>query len=128
MQKTADVCKSQKLAELESFLKMYESMRLSILKAPIDDELKAKNLKRCDSEMEIVQKKINRLNSKNQKGNRNMKKIEKAGRSAVKQKTPETAEEFFERGNAHDDRGDLDKAVEDYNNAIRLKPDDADAY
>jgi tetratricopeptide (TPR) repeat protein len=32
------------------------------------------------------------------------------------------------RGNARGDKGDLDGAIQDYNEAIRLKPDDAEAF
>ena len=32
------------------------------------------------------------------------------------------------RGNAYHDKGEYDRAIRDYDEAIRLKPDDADAY
>jgi tetratricopeptide (TPR) repeat protein len=35
---------------------------------------------------------------------------------------------YNNRGNAGDDKGDLDGALKDYTEAIRLKPDDATAY
>lgn len=35
---------------------------------------------------------------------------------------------FFNRGNALDDNGERDKAISDYDNAIKLKPDYADSY
>jgi len=38
------------------------------------------------------------------------------------------AQRAFERGVAHADLGETDKAIADYTEAIRLKPDDAKAY
>jgi tetratricopeptide (TPR) repeat protein len=35
---------------------------------------------------------------------------------------------FKNRGNAHDDKGDYDRALEDYNEAVTINPLDADAF
>ena len=42
-------------------------------------------------------------------------------------KTPQTAEEYFERGNTHRKKGDFDGAIADYDEAIRLNPDFTEA-
>jgi Flp pilus assembly protein TadD len=38
------------------------------------------------------------------------------------------AEEYFEQGIANAKKGEYDRAIENYNKAIELKPDDAEAY
>ena len=47
--------------------------------------------------------------------------------SGSRQKTP-GAEEANERGFSHAEKGDHDKAIADFTEAIRLDPKDADAY
>ncbi|MBK9165738.1 MAG: tetratricopeptide repeat protein [Acidobacteria bacterium] len=42
--------------------------------------------------------------------------------------TPQTAEEYFNRGTAHYNKADYNSAIADYTQAIRLKPDYASAY
>src|SRR5271166_1832460 len=46
---------------------------------------------------------------------------------AIKLK-PDSAEAYYSRGNAKDDKGDSDGAIADYTKAIELKPDYAEAY
>jgi tetratricopeptide (TPR) repeat protein len=41
---------------------------------------------------------------------------------------PESAEEYAQRGMAHYQRGRHDKAIADYTEAIRLNPEDVEAY
>ena len=41
---------------------------------------------------------------------------------------PDLARSYTNRGNAYDDKGDHDRAITDYNEAIRLDPKDANAY
>lgn len=52
--------------------------------------------------------------------------------TAVVQSGQETAENaavaYFHRGTAYDDKDQLDRAIEDYSEAIRIKPDYVDAY
>src|SRR5271166_1076835 len=41
---------------------------------------------------------------------------------------PDSAEAYYNRGNAKDNKGDSDGAIADYSKAIELKPDYANAY
>lgn len=43
-------------------------------------------------------------------------------------KSPWTAEDYFQAGNEARQRGEIDKAIENYNQAIKLNPDHAGAY
>ena len=48
--------------------------------------------------------------------------------SLARQQVPESAETYTKSGDAWQDKGELDKAIEDYNKAIRLDPDYSSAY
>jgi len=41
---------------------------------------------------------------------------------------PQSARDCLDRGNAHFGKGEYDRAVADYTEAIRLDPDHAEAY
>ena len=41
---------------------------------------------------------------------------------------PDNAGAYNNRGNAYDEKGDFDAAIQDYNKAIELQPDYAGAY
>ena len=48
--------------------------------------------------------------------------------TSVIESDPKSAEAYFNRGKAWDDKGDHDKAIADYNKAVELDPRDAEAY
>ncbi|MEL6780450.1 MAG: tetratricopeptide repeat protein [Cyanobacteria bacterium J06597_16] len=42
--------------------------------------------------------------------------------------TPQSAEEFLERGELYEKAGDYEKALRDYEKVVQLSPDDSDGY
>ncbi|NET62626.1 MAG: tetratricopeptide repeat protein [Symploca sp. SIO2E6] len=42
--------------------------------------------------------------------------------------SPEDAQAYYNRGVAYSDRGELDKAITDFTQALEINPEDADVY